>query len=79
MTRPTCPATGPCAPLPAPTPGPQCQTLAVALSAGESACLTAIAARQGWRMAHVAEHLLREQLWDSYLDDQKRVDGEVAP
>jgi len=49
MTRPTCPATGPCEPLPAPTPGPQCQTLVIALSAGEIACLTALATCWGWQ------------------------------
>ena len=70
MTRPTVLADGPCAPLPAPTPGPQAQTLTLALSEGESACLTALAARWGWQPGHVAGLLLNEGLACRYADDQ---------
>ena len=79
MTRPTVLADGPWAPLPAPTPGPQAQTLVVAISAGESACLTALAARWGWQPAHVAAYLLSAELACRFLDEQPQPIREVAP
>ncbi len=66
-------------PLPAPTPGPAALTLALELSAGEAACLTALAARWQWQPAHVAAHLLSAELYCRFMDDQEHTAREVAP
>lgn len=64
--------------LPAPTPGPAALTLALDLSAGEAACLTALAARWQWQPAHVAAYLLHGELHCRFMDDQEQAVQEVS-
>lgn len=70
---------GPWQPLPEPAIGPAALTLALDLSQGEAACLTALAARWQWQPAHVAAYLLHGELHCRFMDDQEQFGVEVAP